>query len=98
MDMLSQRYADPCFIMNGMIQTCRLHEFVVEFTKTIHKEKEERMNWEFFLHKVWDGTYHDFLYDVENNKKNSTMSEKTIETTVKYSMDILNNFKPDDKN
>lgn len=96
MDLLSKRYANPCFFMNGMIQSGRFCEFVVEFTKTINKEQEEERNWGFFLHKVWEGTYQDFCADVENNKKNLTMTKRTIETTVQYSMNILNKFNPED--
>ena len=96
MDLLSKRYANPCFFMNGMIQSGRFCEFVVEFAKTINKEQEEERNWDFFLHKVWEGTYQDFCADVENNKKNLTMTKRTIETTVQNSMNILNKFNPED--
>ena len=97
MDLLSKRYANPCFFMDGMIQSGRFCEFVVEFANTITKEKEDERNWEFFLHKVWEGTYQDFCADVENNKKNLTMTKRTIETTVQHSMNILNNFSPDER-
>ena len=96
MDLLSKRYANPCFFMNGMIQSGRFCEFVDEFTKTIFKEKEEKRSWDFYLHKVWDGTYEDFCEDIENNKKNMTMTKRTIETTVQHSMNILKNFSPDE--
>lgn len=80
--------------MDEMIKSGRFQEFVVEFANTITKEKEEKQNWEFFLHKVWEGTYQDFVSDVENNKKNLTMTKRTIETTINHSLNILNNFKP----
>ena len=80
-----------------MIQSRRFCEFVDEFAKTITKEKEERNNWEFFLHKVWDGSYQDFIADVENNKKNLTMTKRTIETTVQHSINLLNNFSPNER-
>ena len=41
MDQVSKRYSDPCFFMDGMIQTCRFSEFVSEFIKITNKEKEE---------------------------------------------------------
>jgi hypothetical protein len=94
MDLLSQRYASPCFLLNGMIQTGRLDEFVDDFIVTVRKEKEEQVNWEFYLHKVFDGSFSDFVDEIENNKKNQNMSERTIETTIQHSMDILNNFNP----
>ena len=97
MDLLYQRYASPFSFIEGMIQSRRFTEFVVEFANTISKEKEEKRNWEFFLHKVWDGTYQDFVADVENNKKNLTMTKRTTETIVHHSMNILNNFSPDER-
>lgn len=96
MDLLHQRYASPFSFMDGMIQTGRFYEFVVEFGNTVAKEKEEKRNWEFFLHKVWEGTYQDFCDDIENNRKNQNMSKRTIETTVQHSMNILNNFNPNE--
>ena len=96
MDMLYKRYACPFSFVNEMIKSGRFQEFVVEFANTITKEKEEKRNWEFFLHKVWEGTYQDFTSDVENNKKNLTMTKRAIETTVNHSLNILNNFKPNE--
>jgi hypothetical protein len=94
MDLLSQRYASPCFLLNGMIQTGRLDEFVDDFIVTVQKEKEEQVNWEFYLHKVFEGTFSDFVDELETNKKNQNLSARTIETTIQKSMDILNNFNP----
>lgn len=96
MDMLYQRYSCPFSFVEEMIKSGRFQEFVVEFANTITKEKEEKRNWEFFLHKVWDGTYQDFLSDVENNKKNLTMTKRTIETTINHSLNLLNNFNPNE--
>lgn len=97
MDLLYQRYASPFSFINGMILSRRFDEFVVEFANTNNKEKEDKRNWEFFLHKVWEGTFESFCADVENNKKNLTMTKRTIETTVQHSMNILNNFSPDER-
>lgn len=94
MDQLSKRYADPCFLLNGMIQTGRLDEFVDEFVLTVQQEKEDQFSWEFYLHKVFEGTFKDFVDEIETNKKNQNMSDRTIETTIQHSMDILNNFNP----
>ncbi len=95
MDLLSKRYANPCFLLNGMIQTGRLEEFVDNFVDTVHKEKEEQTNLEFYLHKVFEGTYNDFINEIETNRNNQNLSERTIETTIQHSMDILNRFNPE---
>jgi hypothetical protein len=96
MDRLFNRYADPFLFINGMIRSGRFDEFVSEFMDTLLKEKEDQVNWDFFLHKVFDGTYSDFIAEMENNKKNQNLSERTIETTVNHSMKILNGFNPDE--
>ena len=81
--------------MDGMIQTDRFYEFVSSFVDVTMKDKEEDINWEFFLHKVHEGSFNDFMEEIETNKQNQKLSKNTIETTVKHSMNILNNFSPE---
>ena len=95
MDLVSQRYSDPYFFMDGMIQTGRFHEFVSSFMKTVNKEKEDQLDWEFFLHKVYDKTFSEFKEEISTNKENQNMPVGTIEATVKDSLSILNNFTPE---
>ena len=94
MDLLFNRYASPFLFIEQMIQTGRFSEFVVEFVKTINEEKADEANWEFFLHKVHDQSFAEFIAEVENDKTNKSMSEQTIEETVQGSLNILNGFKP----
>jgi hypothetical protein len=96
MDLLSKRYASPCFVLNGIIQTGRLLEFVDEIMTITEAEKEEKVNWEFFLHKVFEGSFNDFLEEQKHNKENQNLSVRAIETTIKHSMNILNNFNPEE--
>ena len=94
MDLLYQRYASPFSFVDGMIQTGRFDEFVVDFVNTATKEKETQTRWEYFLHKVWEGSFSDFEQGLETNREIQQMSKGQIETTVKESMDILKNFNP----
>jgi hypothetical protein len=94
MDLLAKRYASPCFFINGFVQTGRFAEFVDDIMETTVKEENDTKNWEFFLHKVFDGSYADFIEEMKINEQHKTMSERTIETTVQHSMDILNGFNP----
>ena len=94
MDWLFKRYASPFLFIDGMIQTGRFTEFVFDFVKTVSDEREEQFNWEFWLHKVWEGTYEAFKMEIENEKKNRNMPARTIETTVNDSLKILKNFNP----
>ena len=95
MDLLFKRYADPFSFLNGMIQTGRFCEFIRVFSEKVRDEREEQTRWEYFLHKVWDGSFAEFKESMENDKKNQELSEMDMETTVKNSMDILKNFKPE---
>ena len=95
MDLLFKRYADPFSFINGMILTGRFDEFVSSFMQTINDEKEEETKWQFFLHKVLEGSYEDFKNRLKIRTEHQNMSERTIETTVKHSMNILQNFNPE---
>jgi hypothetical protein len=94
MDLLYQRYASPFSFMDGMIETGRFEEFVSSFIDTVNHEKEEKYNWEFFLHKVYEQTYAEFKDSISVDNSTQNMSVGTIETTVQDSMNILKNFNP----
>lgn len=95
MDLLFKRYANPFPFVDGMIQTNRFSEFVRSFIEKENSEREEQTAWEFWLHKVWEGSFAEFKNDMESDKKNKQMSEQTMETTIKDSMNILKNFNPE---
>ena len=95
MDLLYQRYASPFSFMDGMIQTGRFCEFVESFWRTVHKEKDEETSWQYYLHRVFDASYADFKKELKNTNEHRNMSEQTMETTIKQSMNILKNFNPE---
>jgi hypothetical protein len=97
MDLLSKRYANPCFFLDGMIQTGRLEEFVENIVDMTNSEKEEETMWEYYLHRaiMYEGSFNDFVEESKVTKEHANMPERTIETTVQHSMDILNNFNPE---
>ena len=95
MDSLFKRYANPFLFMDGMIRTGRFCFFVRSLLQEIHDETEEKTLWEFYLHRVFDGSFADFRAGIENDKQHQSMSEKAMETTVKHSMNILQNFSPE---
>ena len=94
MDLLSKRYANPCFFLDGMIQTGRFSEFVESFVTAYRKEEEERVTWEFYLHKVFEGSFGEFVAEMNTNRQNQEMSARTVETTVNESLSILKKFTP----
>ena len=91
MDLLFKRYADPFSLVDGYIQTSRFCEFISAFVE----QKQEDDKWEYFIHKVWDKSYTEFCDSLKNSQNLQNMSDEQIETAIKKSMDILNNFKPE---
>jgi hypothetical protein len=95
MDRLFERYADPFSFINGMILAGRFDEFVSSFTRTVYEEKEEETQWQFFLHKVLEGSFEDFKKGLKVQTDNQNMSAWTFETTIKQSMNILQKLSPE---
>ena len=91
MDLLFKRYADPFSLLDGYIQTSRFCEFIRMFIE----QKQEDDKWEYFIHKVWDKSYSEFCESLKNSQNLQNMSDEQIETAIRKSMDILNNFKPE---
>lgn len=98
MDLLSQRYASPSFFLNGVIQSGRLDDFVDNFVQLTNDEKEEKAMWDYYLHRMpfYEGSFNDFVEETKNTNAHQRMSERTIETTVQHSFEILNRFNPEE--
>ena len=90
MDLLFKRYADPFSLLDGYIQTAQFCDFIRAFCE--YKCEDDR--WEFFLHKVWNMTYAQYLAELHTSQGAQSMSDEEIEATVKKSMAILGNFNP----
>ena len=90
MDRLFVRYADPFSLLNGYIRTARFCDFIHTFSE----QKLEDDRWEVYLHKVFDKSYTEFCESLQSIDNVEAMSEDDMETTVRKSMDILNNFNP----
>ena len=95
MDSLFKRYANPFLFMDGMIRTGRFCFFVRSFWKEIHEEEDEKTLWDYYIHRVFEGSFDDFRKSIEIDKQNQSMSEQAMETTIKHSMNILQNFSPE---
>ena len=95
MDRLFVRYADPFSFINGMIRTGRFDEFVTSFMSTVQEEKEEDTKWQYFLHKVFEVSYSEFKERLKIRGDHQRMSERTIETTINSSMNILKKLSPE---
>lgn len=87
MDLLFHRYASPFLLLDQIIPTGDLSDFI----STVWEIKDEEMQWQYFLSKVFDKSFEDFK---ETLKPQKVMSQEEIETTIKNSMAMMDSFIP----
>lgn len=92
MDSLSQRYGNPFLVLDDMIRLNQLHEFVLEIFDTIYEEKKEEYRWEFYLHKVFDKSWEEYVRLCDNSTESHSMSNEEVKNVVDSSRDILDLF------
>ena len=95
MDALFKRYANPFLFMDGMIRTGQFRYFVRSFLNEINNETEENTLWEYYLHRVFEGSFADFKAGIKTDRENQSMSEADMGATIKHSMNILQHFSPE---
>ena len=96
MDLLSQRYASPFLIMDEFIRLQQFREFVVEVLNTIVEEKKHNARWEYYLHRVWDMSFDEYVRQCEKPKQGEQyMTNEEIGNVVNDSRDILKGFAPE---
>ena len=91
MDLLFTRYASPFVLLDGLILTNSLNNFVDDFFDFINEERKEKSEWEFFLHKVYDQSWSDFVKEIEQSENQKPVD---LGATIVKSKNMLNNFTP----
>lgn len=91
--MLYQRYANPMELLDGMLVTGQLHRFVSKIVDIYNEEREEKANWEYWLHKDWERSWADFLQAL-NDKPHAAPTQQETLDIVKESMSIMTSFCP----
>ena len=87
MDLLFVRYASPFVLLDGLILTNSLKNFVDDFFDFINEDRE----WEFFLHKVYDKSWSEFSNDMKQSENQKPVD---LGATIVKSKNMLNNFTP----
>ena len=87
MDLLFVRYASPFVLLDGLILTNSLKNFVDDFFDFINEDRE----WEFFLHKVYDKSWSEFSNEM---KQSENQKQVDLGATIVKSKNMLNNFTP----
>ncbi len=94
MDLLFKRYASPFLLLDEMIASGRMLEFVDKLIKMQNDEQESDTLWEFYLHRVFDKSYEAFLRD-SGKVKPPPEVKIDFEATIKQSENILTGFVPE---
>ena len=82
-------------ILDKMIQARRLTEFIREFVKIKNQELEDQTRWEYWLHRVFDMEFKEFLSKTEQaTETEEVLPDDVLQATVLESMGIINGFCP----
>ena len=92
MDLLFSKYASPFVLLDNLILTNSASDFIDDFLKFTIEEKEEKTQWEFFLHKVYDKTWKEFIEEINISNE---QKEVDLGATLRKSKDMLKNFTPE---
>lgn len=96
MDLLAKRYASPFLVLDEFIRLHQLHEFVVETLKTIAEEKVAEKRWEFYLHRVHNMSFEEYVRECEKPQtQNQTMTDEQISSVVDDSRKMIEGFLPE---
>lgn len=87
MDLLFKRYASPFVLLDPVIASGDLSNFVSELWGIVNEEKE----WEYFLHKVFDKSFAEFR---ESIKPQAPISRKEFAKDLGNAMSFLSSFDP----
>ena len=86
MDLLFKRYASPFILLDNLIATNSLTLFIIDMLDIVNEEKLL----EYFMHKVFDKSWNDFIEEVKPKK-----TEKIdVGATLIKSKNMLKNFTP----
>lgn len=77
-------------LLDQMIKTGRLYEFIGTVISIRNEEQEEKVMWEYWLHKDFERSYSEFI---DATSRSSSTEPKTASKTelieiVKHSMEI----------
>lgn len=92
MDLLSQRYANPYSILDDFIQSGQLGDFTIQALKTIADEKLQEQRWQYYLHRVFDMSYEDFVLLCEKKPEKHEMTDAEKQNVIAKSTELLDGF------
>lgn len=81
-------------LLDRMISTGRLEEFVDEFVRIYNEEQEDKTLWEVWLHRIFDKSFSEFKNSLNQTEKAAPTPEE-LRSIAQDSMSILARFSPD---
>jgi hypothetical protein len=82
--------------MDEFIRLQQFREFVIEILTTIAEEKVHNARWEYYLHRVWDMSFEEYVRLCEQPKQGEQyMTNEEIGNVVNDSRDLLKGFVPE---
>lgn len=95
MDLLAQRYASPFLILDEFIRLNQLHEFLVQTLTRIADEKVHDARWQFWLHRVFNMTFEDYVRRCEEPEQGAQIDYAEIGGIISDSKELLIGFVPE---
>lgn len=86
MDLLFSRYANPFLLLDSVLMSRGLSDFIIDFWE-LH---DEEVTWQVWLHKVHDKSFDDFKQSLTR----SHTSKEQLETIIGDSQSLLQGFVP----
>ena len=94
--MLYQRYGNPMELLQQMLQSGSLAEFIDEIGQIMWQEKANEQRWDFWLHRVDSMSFEEYVQLCEDSMQQTETSGKdNLEATVKNSFEMMENFHPE---
>jgi hypothetical protein len=82
-------------ILDKMILSRRLTEFVCEVLKIRNEEMIDKARWEVWLHKIFDMEFGEYLSKLDGGASVEEIpQDEILEVTVRESWGIINDFCP----
>lgn len=96
MDLLFNRYASPFILLDTIIESNRLCEFI----DTMYEQDEETKLWQMYLQTIASPytkkiSFNEFLQSVKT-PQNEKMSKDEFEAIINESQETLSNFNPNE--
>ena len=92
MDLMFKRYSDPFSFIDAMLCYGSFSSSIDDVLKKI----DDDTMWQFYLHKVFNKSFQDFLSE-NKAEKHTPISKAEFDATIEMSQSILNGLDPPDE-